>query len=258
MNSFPGLPRDRAALGAWIKLSAVESVELMAEAGMDFVIIDLEHSSLSIETASTLTTIAQGRGLAPFVRVPDHSPTWIQRCLDFGARAVIIPHVDSVEQALAAQKASRFEPLGRRGLGPTTRAGAWNLHGPADYIASADRASVIVQIESAQGLAALPTMLERGAVDGVLMGAADLSMSLGMAMEDPRVSAHMLDALDLCLESGVPCAIATSSDGTAAAQFGRRGFSMVIAGNDASMLGAAARGVVHSSRNVTEEAVTTP
>lgn len=257
MNVFPGLPADRAALGAWIKMPAIESVELMAEAGMDLVVIDLEHSSLSIETASVLTSVALGRGLVPFVRIPDQSPTWIQRCLDFGARAIVVPHVDSLEQALSVRNAAHFEPRGRRGMGPTSRAGAWNLRGPADYVASAERVKVIVQIESSAGVAALTSMLTRGAVDGVLVGAADLSMSLGLAMDHPQVSAHMLEALDQCLAHGVPCAIAGSADGRAAAEFAHRGFSAVIAGNDATMLGAAARAVVDTA-GISRDVVGTP
>lgn len=247
MNVFPGLPADRAALGTWIKLPAIESIELMAEAGMDLVVIDLEHSSLSIETASMLTSVALGRGLVPFVRIPDQSPTWIQRCLDFGAHGIVVPHVDSLDQALRVRSAARFEPRGRRGMGPTSRAGAWNLRGPADYVASAERVKVIVQIESAAGVAALSSMLAQQAVDGVLVGAADLSMSLGLAMDHPQVVAHMLEVLDQCLANDVPCAIAGSADGRAAAEFAHRGFSAVIAGNDATMLGAAARAVVDSA-----------
>ncbi|OZD65734.1 hypothetical protein CH263_12535 [Rhodococcus sp. 06-1059B-a] len=248
MKPFRGLPSDRAALGAWVKLPATESVELLAEAGMDLVVIDLEHSPLSIETASILTTVALGRGIAPFVRIPDHSPSWISRCLDFGASAVVVPHVDTVEQALAAYRTARFEPQGRRGMGPTTRAGAWNIRGADEYLRSADTVSVIVQIESAEGLAALPEMIARGAVDGVLLGAADLSMSLGVAMDDPSVTEHMHRALSSCLAAGVPCALATSADANAVTRAADQGFAMVVAGNDASMLGTAAHAVVEAVR----------
>ncbi|WP_207844374.1 HpcH/HpaI aldolase family protein [Williamsia soli] len=248
MNPFPGLPAHRAGLGAWIKLPAIESVELMAEAGMDSVVIDLEHSALSIETASSLVSVALGRGLIPMVRVPDHSPSWIQRCLDLGARAVVVPHVDSVEQARALQQSSRFEPRGRRGMGPTTRAGGWNLSGPEPYLATERAIAVVVQIESAEGMAALPDMLATSVADGVLLGAADLSMSLGLAMDDPKVFDLMSGALEHCVKHGVPCALAMGADGAAAVRSAQRGFSLIIAGNDATMLGAAARQVVTSAK----------
>ncbi|QSE41315.1 hypothetical protein JXX30_00290 [Rhodococcus erythropolis] len=235
-------------MGSWVKLPATESVELLAEAGMDLVVIDLEHSPLSIQTASTLATVALGRGIVPFVRVPDHAPSWISRCLDFGARAVVVPHVDTVDQALIARNAAQFEPRGRRGMGPTTRAGSWNLRGPQQYIDGAREVAVVVQIESAEGLAALPEMLARDAVDGVLLGAADLSMSLGVAMDDPSVSQHMLEVLSRCMDSGVPCALATGANASLVAAAAEQGYSMVVAGNDASLLGAAARAVVQGSR----------
>ncbi|MFE2051611.1 HpcH/HpaI aldolase/citrate lyase family protein [Streptomyces sp. NPDC059459] len=252
MNGFPRLPGDRAALGTWVKLPALESVELIAEAGLDLVVIDLEHSPLSIETASALVSVALGRGLIPFVRVPDHSPSWIQRCLDLGALGIVVPHVDSLEEAVAVQRASRFEPRGRRGMGPTTRAGAWNLRGPQEYLDGGDDACVVIQIESAAGLAALPEILEHEAADGVLLGAADLSMSLGVAMDDPRVAAYMHTALEQCLTHGIPCAVATGAHAGTAARLAGRGFGLVLASNDASLLGASARALVHAVRDETE------
>jgi 4-hydroxy-2-oxoheptanedioate aldolase len=226
-----------------VKLPAIESVELMAEAGMDLVVIDLEHSALSIETAAVLTSVALGRGLLPLVRVPDHSPSWIQRCLDFGARGVVVPHVDSLEQARAAQDAARFEPRGRRGVGPTSRAGAWNLRPIADYLATDSAVAVVAQIESMAGIESVDAILGHRSADALLVGAADLSASLGVAMDDPHVTSLMLEVLDKCLAADLPCAIAIGADGTRAAELGRRGFRVVLVGNDATMLGNAARAV---------------
>jgi 4-hydroxy-2-oxoheptanedioate aldolase len=243
MSVLTALPSHRTAVGIWVKLPAVESVELMAEAGMDLVVIDLEHSALSIETASVLTAVALGRGLLPLVRVPDHSPSWIQRCLDFGALGVVVPHVDSVEQARAVQRASRFEPLGRRGVGPTSRAGGWMLRPVADYLASDSAVAVVVQIESMAGIQSVDAILGERAADAILLGAADLSASLGVALDDPQVTDLMIEVLGKCIASDMPCAIAIGADGTRAAELGRRGFRVVIAGNDATMLGNAARAV---------------
>jgi 2-keto-3-deoxy-L-rhamnonate aldolase RhmA len=249
MSVFAALPVGRPLLGTWIKLPAIESVELMAEAGMDLVVVDLEHSPLSLETAATLTAVARGRGLLPLVRVPDHSPSWIQRSLDLGAAGVVVPHVDSLEEARAAQAAARFEPRGRRGVGPTSRAGAWNLRPVADYLATGSEVAVVAQIESMAGIRSVDAILQARAADALLLGAADLSAALGLEMDDPQVTALMLGVLDTCLAADVPCAIAIGADGARAAELGRRGFRIVLAGNDATMLGTAARAV----RTATDE-----
>ena len=102
-------------VGTFVKLPAVESVELMALGGFDFIVLDLEHSPMSLETASALVAVARGRGLHAFVRVPDHAPIWIQRCLDIGVAGVVVPHVDNVAQARVVGRAARFEPRGTRG-----------------------------------------------------------------------------------------------------------------------------------------------
>jgi len=112
------LDREQAPLGTWVKLPTVESVELMALAGFDFVVIDLEHSPMTLESAATLIAVARGRGTCPLVRVPDHSPAWIQRCLDAGASGILAPHVDTVDQAQSVARSARFEPAGTRVSAP--------------------------------------------------------------------------------------------------------------------------------------------
>ncbi|OMQ15718.1 hypothetical protein A7K94_0207555 [Modestobacter sp. VKM Ac-2676] len=105
------------ALGTWLKLPATEVVELVALAGFDFVVIDLEHSPLDLESAFRLIGTALHTGVSPVVRVPGLDPGLVQRVLDAGAEGVMVPHVDTVEQARAAAAAVRFPPLGARGVG---------------------------------------------------------------------------------------------------------------------------------------------
>ena len=238
------LPADRPALGTWIKLPAIESVELAAVAGLDSIVIDLEHSTLSLETAATMIAVSLGRGLLPLVRVPDHSPAWIQRCLDAGAAGVVVPHVDSLEQAQAVHRAAHFPPIGHRGVGPTSRAGSWSLEPMADYLAQDSAVVVVAQIESPAGVESVDAILREGLADALLVGAADLSVALGLPPDDPAVEATMLDVLDRCRAAGVPCAIAVGADGTRAAALWKRGFRLVIAGNDATILGTGLRSIV--------------
>ncbi|UOT08502.1 aldolase/citrate lyase family protein (plasmid) [Rhodococcus opacus] len=249
MTTFLDLLAERPPLlGTWIKLPTIESVELMALAGFDFVVIDLEHSPISLETAATQIAVARGRGICPLVRVPDHAPSWIQRCLDAGAAGILAPHVDTVEQARNIGRAARFEPRGTRGVGPTSRAGDWGLTPMDAYLDGADQVSVIAQIESSTGADAAPEILDAGTVDALFVGPVDLSVSVGMTADDPAVTTLIDHVLHSCRSAGVPCGTAIGADADRAAALAKDGFSFVMVSNDATILGAGAAGLVDAFR----------
>lgn len=242
------LSTGQPVLGTWVKLPAVESVELMALAGFDFVVIDLEHSPMSLETAAVLIAVANGRGLCPLVRVPDRSPSWISRCLDAGASGVVVPHVDTVEQARAVDAAARFEPRGRRGVGPTSRAGSWGLEPIDHYLRSVDQVTVVAQVESDEALEAVPAMLRDGRVDSLFIGPVDLSVSLGKPADHPEVVDRIAGVLRQCRSASVPCGTAIGADPGRAATLGREGYSYVMVSNDATILGLGGRRLVEEFR----------
>lgn len=250
MTAFQQVLRpDRAALGTWVKLPAIESIELMALAGFDFVVIDLEHAPLSIETASSLITVANGRGICPLVRVPDHAPSWVSRCLDAGAAGVLVPHVDSLEQARNVVASARFEPAGRRGVGPTGRAGSWGLVPMGDYLAPDPAPVVIAQIESDQGLDAAASMITQGGVDAMFIGPADLSVALGKPVSHTAVAPRIDAILSGCNAAGIPIGTAIGADPEAAAQLAESGYSFVMVSNDASILGSGGQSLVRDFRS---------
>jgi 4-hydroxy-2-oxoheptanedioate aldolase len=245
MRSFQEvLGGDRAALGTWIKLPAVESVELMALAGFDFIVIDLEHSPLSIETVSTLVAVAHGRGVCPLVRVPDHSPAWVSRCLDAAASGVLVPHVDSLAQARQVAASARFEPDGGRGVGPTTRAGSWGMRPLADYLTPDPAPVVIAQVESSQGLDEAVDVVAAGAVDAMFIGPADLSVALGKPVSHPDVVPRIDAIVAACQDAGTPLGTAIGADPAAAARLAGAGYSFVMVSNDATILGTGGRSLV--------------
>lgn len=242
------LDQRRGILGTWVKLPAIESVELMALAGFDFVVLDLEHSPMTLETASAAIAAAGARGVCPLVRVPDHSPSWIQRSLDAGASGVLVPHVDTREQAKAVGRAARFEPMGTRGVGPTSRAGNWGLTPAEDYLASAEHVTVIGQIESDAAVVAAGDMIGDGHIDALFVGPADLSVSLGRTADDPEVVDRMRTVARQCREASVPCGTAIGADPGRAADLLREGFSFVMVSNDATLLGSAGARLVRDFR----------
>ncbi|MCT2582065.1 HpcH/HpaI aldolase family protein [Actinophytocola gossypii] len=240
-----GLP----PIGTWLKMPAPESAEIAASAGFDFVVIDLEHTMLSLETAYTLITVASAHGVVPLVRVPDHRPSTIQRVLDGGAGGVLVPHVDTPEQAEAVARATRFPPRGTRGSGGTSRAGRWGRLPRADYVEFGNtEALCLPQLESAAAMRDADRILDTDGVDGVLLGAADLALELGCSPTDPRLTTMVDEALAAADEAGKPCGFALGADAARARELAARGFGFLVIGNDSSMLAAAASAVVANTR----------
>jgi 2-keto-3-deoxy-L-rhamnonate aldolase RhmA len=233
------------AVGTFVKLPSPEVVEIAALAGLDFVVVDLEHSPLSIETAATLVALARARGLGALVRIPDHGATWVQRCLDAGAHGVMAPHVDTVEQARALQTATRFPPSGTRGCGPTTRAGGWGLLPQADYLAA--EPLLLGQVESDDGVAAAEQVLGEGLVSSLFVGPADLALSLGVAPGSAELGERVDHVRTVSQAAGVPVGIAASS-GEAARGLVEQGFDYVVVSNDTTLLGRALRDTVTAAR----------
>ncbi len=239
---------ERGVLGTWVKLSSPESVEILAFAGFDFVVIDLEHTTLDLAACSTHIAMARALGMDPLVRVPDHGPSTIQRVLDAGAGGVIVPHVDTVDQARAVARATRFPPRGIRGSGGTSRAGRWGTLPRAAYLEFGnEQALCIVQLESTQAIDEAAEILAVDGVDSAFIGTADLSMSLGVTAEDEQVRRHVASALDAASAAGRPIGTAAGTSDQARAALAR-GFHYVVVSNDTSILATGARDLVSAVR----------
>jgi 2-keto-3-deoxy-L-rhamnonate aldolase RhmA len=240
------LARGTPALGTWVKIPAMEVMELIALAGFDFAVIDLEHAPIGIETAYRLIGTALHTGVAPVVRLPGLDPGLAQRLLDAGAEGLMIPHVDTVAQARAAVSAVRFPPLGTRGVGATSRAGGWGAL-PRDVYLS-QTPVLIAQIESAEGVRHAGAIAALDGVDALLVGAADLSVSLGLPESDPRVRDLIAQTVGHAREAGVPIGNAGGATAEAARASAEAGFTFTMLSNDASLLGTAARAAVEAAR----------
>ncbi|MBX6748483.1 MAG: 2,4-dihydroxyhept-2-ene-1,7-dioic acid aldolase [Micromonosporaceae bacterium] len=242
---------DGPALGTWVKLPAMESVELIALAGFDFVVIDLEHSPMNLETAYRLIGTANHLGVASIVRIPTLEAGIVQRILDAGAEGVMLPHVDSVEEAVAAVRAVRFPPLGTRGVGATSRAGAWGAIDRAEYLRYGQEEVVLIaQIESAAAATAAGAIAAVDGVDALLIGAADLSTSEQTTEDDPRIVALIAEAIKACVAAGKPIGNAGGASAASVQAAVDAGYTFTLMSNDASLLGAAARAAVAAGRSV--------
>ena len=236
------------AIGTWIKLPALESVQITADAGFEFVVIDQEHAPLDVRTVYELVTVAAALGVAPLVRVADDRASGIQRLLDAGAAGVLVPHVDTVEQAHNVGVATRFPPHGKRGAGGTSRAGRWGLHSRDDYLATAERALCVPQIESREAVGNAAAIAAVDGVDALFVGAADIGLDVGAAPSSNEVTDLCTSVLHAAHDVGKPCGAATATS-TGATGLLAAGFDFVVVGNDTSMLAGAAHAVVEATRS---------
>jgi len=165
-------------IGLWSSLSSNYSVEVIAGAGFDWILLDMEHSPNDLENL-----LAQLQAAAPYpttsiVRVPWNDMVTIKRVLDVGAQSLLIPYVCSVEEAKAAVAATRYPPAGLRGVAGTTRATRFGR--VKDYARKAsEEICVLVQVETKPALDQLEAICAVDGVDGVFIGPADLHASMG-------------------------------------------------------------------------------
>jgi 4-hydroxy-2-oxoheptanedioate aldolase len=243
------------ALGTWIKIPAMEIVELVALAGFDFLVIDLEHAPIGLESAYRLIGTALYTGVSPLVRVPGLDAGLIQRVLDAGAEGIMVPHVDTAAQAGAAVSAVRFPPLGARGVGATSRAGAWGARPRAEYLRYGQREVILIpQIESALGVRNAAAIAATGGVDALLVGAADLAVGEGRSESDPAVAALIASVIDQGRAAGTPVGNAGAATAESARAAAAAGFAFTLLGNDAGLFGAAATAAVEAARAATAPA----
>ncbi len=171
----------RVTHGAWLSNPSSISAEAMAHQGFDWLCIDMQHGLIDYQVAVTMIQAINTTAAVPFVRVPWNEPGIIGKMLDAGALGVIIPMVNSPEEARAAVAACRYFPDGARSFGPTRLGYAYG----ADYFGQAnDVVACIPMIETGRALDQLDEILAVPGIDAVYVGPADLSITLG---QQPRM-----------------------------------------------------------------------
>lgn len=170
--------KNDVKIGSWVTLNHFSIVEIMADAGFDWLCVDMEHSVIDYYEAEQLIAAIQSKGLKAFVRVGENNTRIIKRILDAGADGIIVPLVNSKEEAVKAVEAAKYPPYGKRGVG-LARAQKYGF-GFEEYAASSnDSIKVIVQIEHIKAIENLDEILSVDGVDGTFIGPYDLSGSLG-------------------------------------------------------------------------------
>ncbi len=199
----------RQQLGIWNTIGGNTVPELLGGSGFDWVLVDCEHAAIeTIEVQPALQAIGQHPETSAIVRLAANDPTLFKRVLDMGAQTLMVPYVESADDAAKAVQAMRYGPRGIRGMAGMTRATRYGRVN--DYFTAAeDELCLIVQVETVTGLQNLDAIAATDGVDAVFIGPADLSASMGLPgqMTHPDVDAAITDTIARLVAGGTPAGV---------------------------------------------------
>ena len=241
-TSRPSLRRrlldGEVCAGPFLKIPAPEVTELAGVAGFDLVVIDLEHSQFTMETAVSVVRAAGARGIGTVVRTTENAAAEISRALDLGADGLIVPHVGSADDARAVVQHARFHPLGERGMDLYARSAGWGDTPRDEYLRAANEDILIGAM--VEGVAAINHLEEIATVDGLdllFIGPYDLSQSLGFPgqIDRPEVISAIETAATTAARHGRVLGMYVD-DVAAANRFREVGVRFIGMSNDADVL----------------------
>ena len=228
---------NRPLAGMWVCSGSPLIAELCAGAGLDWLLIDAEHSPNGLESILAQLQAVHGYPVHAMVRPPVNDAVLIKQYLDLGVQNLLIPMVHSVADAEAAVAATRYPPAGVRGVGSAlARAARWNR--VPDYLSYADETiSVTVQIESAAAVDAVEAILAVDGVAAIFVGPSDLAASLGVLgqQEHPAVRAAVEHCLSAAQKAGKPAGVNAFNPATAH-HYLEGGASFILVGADVALL----------------------
>lgn len=191
------LQAGETLIGCWLGMAEPYLAEISATAGFDWLLIDGEHAPNDIRSMAAQLAVLEASGASTVIRLPDDDPAKIKQALDIGAQTLLIPMVESAAQTERIYRATRYPPLGFRGVG-SALARASKFAAIPDYLTTADdQICVLAQVESRAGLEALDAILAIDGIDGVFIGPSDLAADMGHIGKpaEPAVKDAVLDAL---------------------------------------------------------------
>ena len=248
------LEAGELALGVGIRVSrSAEIAKIMKSCGYDWLFIDLEHGALSLETAAEMSVAALDAGIAPIVRVPNGQYAMATRALDNGALGIVIPHVDSAEEASIVVEKLKFPPQGHRSMAGNAPQLDYQPVKASEYASSLNAATLVVvmletprAIENADAIAAVP------GVDVLLVGTNDLAAEMGMHGDfgNPRIEAAYRRVTDACRKHGKWAGMGGIYDDTIAPRYIELGARMILAGADLGFMLGGARSRSAFMRNI--------
>jgi len=242
------LKRDLAAgtpsLGVTIISGSSVIAELLSRAGFDWLWLEMEHNTVGDQDVLSMLQATNGAEVSTIVRVPWNDKTLIKRAVDAGPDAILVPLVNTREEAEAAVRAMKYPPLGERGAG-LARAEAWGLSLGEYYASANDEVLTFVMIEHRMAVENIDEILAVPGIDGLMIGALDLSGSMNLLgqTDHPEVEAAVQRVLAAAKQAAKPCGTVALDPDTAVKRIDQ-GFNPVIVAIDVLMLIGASKSVL--------------
>ena len=198
------LKKNELSIGSWVMINNLTSVEVMASVGFDWLAIDLEHTSIDLESAENLIQIIQAKKTKALVRVSKNEEVIIKRVLDMGADGIIVPMICKKEDAIKAINFSKYPPTGKRGVG-LSRASDYGVNFGQYKKWVEEELVVIAQIEHIDAVNNIDQIIKVDGIDGVLIGPYDLSASMGYPgnFEENKFKNAIQKVIDTCKHNKV-------------------------------------------------------
>jgi 4-hydroxy-2-oxoheptanedioate aldolase len=246
---------QRCELGVFVKCPHPEMIEAIGIAGLDFAVVDMEHTPLGPRDLYPLVLAAERRALSLVVRIPAKLDAYFKWCRDLNVASIQVPHVETVEDAKYAIKHSYFAPMGERGLCRFVRAADFSAKPKDNYLREANSLNrLILQIEGHKAITNVPDILEIMPPEAALfIGPYDLSQSLGKPGKiwDPEVVAAMEQIVEMCRKRNVR--LGTFTDTVDGIDFWmKRGLSFIEYASDLNLFIGAARSLQASIESARE------
>ncbi len=233
---------QRATFGTFIKLGRREAIEIVAAAGLDFAICDLEHSQISEAEAAVMILAGHACGLPVIVRIADFTPGLVNRLLEAGAAGIQIPQVETREQAASARRACKYPPDGTRSLSLAQPAAGYGSEPLVDYIRRSNEETLLIgQLESKQLQHPISGIISE--LDVVFIGTLDLTLDMGVPgkTDDPDVQQRLREIEKAAATAKVPLGIYADTPARAA-QAADAGYRLIALSSDLGALSGALKG----------------
>ena len=248
------LNEGRVVYGSWLAMCSPIAAEIMAHAGHDFLMIDGEHSAVTNETAQAMIQAMKSTNCTPLMRVASNDPVRIKQALDIGAQGLIIPMVNSRDEAIDAIRAFYYPLEGIRGIA-SSRANLWGAEMQEYVKAANEQVCTILQIEHPDAVSSVDEILSVKGIDVAYIGVADLASFMGFRGQMKELDKKVEEAIERVVISakkndvalGIHCITPE-----AAAHRVKQGFRFVAIGGDARYISTTARAELNELKRLVE------
>ena len=248
---------NHTPIGTWIMSASPVVAEAMGYAGFDWGVVDMEHTPLDMMEIVHMLQALSATKLVPIVRVPWNDTVTIKRVLDAGATTLLVPFIQNADEARAAVEATRYPPLGRRGMAGMSRGSKFGT--TPNYLTTAhEQMAVILQLETAEAIGQLENIARVDGVDALFIGPGDLSATMGYAgqLTHPEVLALTAQAVARAKALGMPIGTVGGTP-EVVAQYRAMGFDFVGIASDLGLLMRSAQAALATLRKAGDVLVTT-